>query len=118
MQTFSGYTVKRWGYGGSGVAGEEVSGEESTDGGIEEAGGGWNGLPVLYLFSQVNSDLSRAIARLKGDRSPFNTSSSDLPEIASDFRAANLQGSLFCSGRQAPCRKKGPARGVHAAAYD
>ena len=30
----------------------------------------------------VNSDLSRAIARLKGDRSPFNTSSSDLPEIA------------------------------------
>ncbi|MBR3274086.1 MAG: hypothetical protein IKF98_09265, partial [Clostridia bacterium] len=47
----------------------------------------------------ANSDLSRACARLKGDRSPFNTSSSDLPEIAGDFRAANLQGSLFCSGR-------------------
>ena len=27
-----------------------------------------------------NSDLSRAIARLKGDRSPFNTSPSDLPK--------------------------------------
>ena len=41
------------------------------------------------------SDMSRAIARLKGDRSPFNTSPSDLPEIAGDFRAANLQGSFF-----------------------
>ncbi|MBR2798919.1 MAG: hypothetical protein IKE17_14405, partial [Clostridia bacterium] len=58
--------------------------------------------PLRYRRIQghcaANSDLSRACARLKGDRSPFNTSSSDLPEIAGDFRAANLQGSLFCSG--------------------
>ena len=66
----------------------------------------------------MSSDISRAIARLKGDLSPFNTSPSDLPEIASDFRAANLQGYFFHSGRQAPCREKSPARGVHAAAYD
>ena len=100
----------------------------------------------------MNSGLSRATARLKGDRSPFNTSPSDLPEIAGDFRAGgaapqifdlscqrfsarrktwkpkgfptlnlptlNLQGNFFHSGRQAPCREKSPARGVHAAAYD
>jgi hypothetical protein len=101
----------------------------------------------LGLFGGKTSDLSRAIARLKGDRSPFNTSPSDLPEIASDFRSGgaapqifdlscqrfsakrktwkpkgfptlNLQGSFFHSGRQAPWREKSPARGVHAAAYD
>ena len=42
-----------------------------------------------------NSDLSRAIARLKGDRSPFNTSSSDLPEIASDFRSGGAAPQIF-----------------------
>ena len=47
----------------------------------------------MVIGAVGNSDISRAIARLKGDRSPFNTSPSDLPEIASDFRAANLQGS-------------------------
>ena len=40
----------------------------------------------------------------------------DLPEIASDFRAANLQGRHFCSGRQAPCRKNAPVPAVHAKA--
>ena len=49
----------------------------------------------MAVQSHTNSGLSRAIARLKGDRSPFNTSSSDLPEIAGDFRAANLQSSFF-----------------------
>ena len=39
--------------------------------------------------------MSRAIARLKGDRSPFNTSSSDLPEIASDFRAGGAAPQIF-----------------------
>ena len=42
-----------------------------------------------------NSDLSRAIARLKGDRSPFNTSPSDLPEIASDFRSGGAAPQIF-----------------------
>ncbi|MBR2799037.1 MAG: hypothetical protein IKE17_15045, partial [Clostridia bacterium] len=61
----------------------------------------WLTIIALLRWAHTNTDLSRACARLKGDRSPFNTSSSDLPEIAGDFRAANLQGSLFCSGRQA-----------------
>ncbi|MBR3272464.1 MAG: hypothetical protein IKF98_00965, partial [Clostridia bacterium] len=59
------------------------------------------GRGVFWGLFDVEILICRADARLKGDRSPFNTSSSDLPEIAGDFRAANLQGSLFCSGRQA-----------------
>ena len=51
--------------------------------------------------------MSRAIARLKGDRSPFNTSSSDLPEIASDFRSGGAAPQIFdLSCQRFPARRK------------
>ena len=54
-----------------------------------------------------------------GPASPAKTTPlTDLPEITSDFRAANLQGSHFCSGRQASRRKNDCGPAAHVAGAD